>query len=616
LKGGTVQVDILGLEDRIINECALHESHFREFKSAVEGAPGAKQPRAVKAICRDIAEALVGFANADGGSLLVGVEDDGAITGVPHGPSEREAMLAAPNTYVHKDMTLPLVISTSVVVSGKIVLFFSVNKGVEEEYVLSDGRCVRRSDKETVPAAPKTIRLDRQELRSREYDRQFVDGASITDLDANMLNQLAKEYLQGLSGERYLQQLGLAEYDGEKLRLRRAALLMFAKDVRRWQPFCQVRLVVVPSEKLGTGESYRVAKDELLTGNITDLVSRAWEALRSLLTTETVLDSESRFIQRYSYPDSACQEALINAVAHRDYSIHRAIEIFLFTNRLEVKSPGLMLSTISLEDVLGGKGVHESRNSLVARVLRELKLMRELGEGIRRVIRLMDEHDLAPPEIQSEAGTFTICLSSSSVFSDKQLLWLDLFQNMNLTRYQKRILCLGIDGREITPHEIYQAIGSRDRDIYDREIKGLREAGVLISCRSNMEAKQLARKRNVHAQRIGRFKVNTPDPRDNEAARVPHWRKRNPRRCVYVTFIPHQMLENDVKELFSECGKVVEVVMPRNPYNDQPKGFAFVWFSEEASALKAIERFHGHRWFDRTLKVAKFEPTSARIERG
>jgi ATP-dependent DNA helicase RecG len=68
-------MDILLVADRVKNTITLGESHFREFKSALEGLSQAKRPRPPRQICSDIAEALVAFANADGGELLIGVED-------------------------------------------------------------------------------------------------------------------------------------------------------------------------------------------------------------------------------------------------------------------------------------------------------------------------------------------------------------------------------------------------------------------------------------------------------------------------------------------------------------------------------------------------------------
>ena len=76
--------DVLSLADKARNTLILGESHFREFKCTLEGRPVNKKPRLAKSICADIGEALVSFANADGGTMLIGVEDDGTIIGIPH----------------------------------------------------------------------------------------------------------------------------------------------------------------------------------------------------------------------------------------------------------------------------------------------------------------------------------------------------------------------------------------------------------------------------------------------------------------------------------------------------------------------------------------------------
>src|SRR5207249_10572823 len=111
--------DPLLLEERVRNTIQLGESHFREFKSALEGAPGAKRRRSVRRICGDIAEALVAFANADGGELLIGVDDNGDIAGVPHDDSEISDMIAATQTHVHPDAQLPVTTAAKLELDGQ-----------------------------------------------------------------------------------------------------------------------------------------------------------------------------------------------------------------------------------------------------------------------------------------------------------------------------------------------------------------------------------------------------------------------------------------------------------------------------------------------------------------
>ena len=405
--------DILLLADKVRNTLILGESHFREFKSAIEERPGNKKPRLTKSICADIGEALVSFSNADGGAVLIGVEDDGTITGIPHKEEEIQTMLHAINSHVYKDQQLPLNNVSKLVLEDKIILYFSVNKGTTMIYQLPDGRCVRRKDRSTMPASIDQIQFERQEIKAREYDSQFVDGAIVTDLDLRLLQGIADQYIKGLSIERYLQQIGLAEYAQNGLRLKKAALLLFATDIDRWHPRSQVRILKVKGNKLEAGEKYNVISDDIVKGNIFELILKSWEHLRSYLAYKTEFGTNSKFEQKYIFPEDAVREVILNAIAHRDYSIANAIEIYIFNDRMEIKSPGALLSTLTIKNLYELEGSHESRNPLIASVLRENKLMREIGEGMKRIFSLMQEQKLEKPELYSNGLWFRVTFSNN-----------------------------------------------------------------------------------------------------------------------------------------------------------------------------------------------------------
>ena len=405
--------DILLLADKVRNTLILGESHFREFKSAFEGRPGNKKPRLTKSICADIGEALVSFSNADGGAILIGVEDDGTITGIPHKEEEIQTMLLSINSHVYKDQQLPLNNASKLVLEDKIILYFSVNKGTTMIYQLPDGRCVRRKDRSTMPASIDQIQFERQEIKAREYDSQFVDGAIVTDLDLRLLQGIADQYIKGLSIERYLQQIGLAEYAQNGLRLKKAALLLFATDIDRWHPRSQVRILKVKGNKLEAGEKYNVISDDIVKGNIFEMILKSWEHLRSYLAYKTEFGTNSKFEQKYIFPEDAVREVILNAIAHRDYSIANAIEIYIFNDRMEIKSPGALLSTLTIKNLYELEGSHESRNPLIASVLRENKLMREIGEGMKRIFSLMQEQKLEKPELYSNGLWFRVTFSNN-----------------------------------------------------------------------------------------------------------------------------------------------------------------------------------------------------------
>ena len=504
--------DILLLTDKVRNTLILGESHFREFKSALEGRPDNKKPRLTKSICADIGEALVSFANADGGAILIGVEDDGTITGIPHSEEDIQAMLNSIHTHIYHHQQLPLNNANKLILDNKTILYFSVNKGTTMIYQLPDGRCVRRKDKSTMPASVDQIQFERQEIKSREYDSQFVDGASVTDLDVRLLQGIADQYIKGLSIERYLQQIGLAEYAQNGLRLKRAALLLFATDIDRWHPRSQVRFLKVKGNTLEAGEKYNVVSDDTVKGNIFELVIKSWEHLRSYLAYKTEFGTNSQFEQKYIYPEDAVREAILNAIAHRDYSIANAIEIYIFNDRMEIKSPGALISTLTVKNLYELEGSHESRNSQIARVLRENKLMRELGEGMKRIFSLMQEQELEKPELYSNGLWFRVTLSNKTIFSTKELEWLQQFEKFNLTKNQKQIVLLGLGDKEISSNDIFKAlnISNTETEKFTQEVTVLRKYGVLESFRTSEQAKNIAFKTKKNKKDIPRYKVKTP----------------------------------------------------------------------------------------------------------
>jgi len=336
-----------------------------------------------------------------------------------------------------------------------------------------------------------------------------VDGAFVNDLDLSLLQGVADAYIKGLSIELYLQQVGLSIYGTNGLRLKRAALLLFAKskEINRWHSRCQIRFIKVQGEKLESGEKYNVISDESVQGNIFDLWFRAWENLRPYLAYKTEFGSNAKFEQRYTYPEDACKEAILNAIAHRDYAIQNGIEIYIYNNRMEIKSPGALLSTLSLNNLYQLEGAHESRNPLIARVLRENKLMRELGEGMKRIFDLMNESELQKPVLYSNGLWFSVTLNNKTIYSNKQQEWLGMFSKHELNNNQKKIVLLGMDDKEISPADIQNGLNAIDLLTYNNEVTELRTKGLLIEIRNKIQAKSLANRKGVPRNQITRFKV-------------------------------------------------------------------------------------------------------------
>ena len=595
------EIDIVNLEERARTAIGLGESHFREFKSALHGPPNAKTPRPIKSIRRDIGEALVAFANGDGGELLVGVEDDGSITGIDTlSENDRASLRDSAHSQVHPQTPLPPIRTTTLELESLRVLYFSVHKSTSHVHLTSDGRCVQRRDLETLPIPPDDILLDRHERESREYDREYVDGATAADLNLELVKPVAQQISPGMSVEKCLQYLDLAEYIGPGLRLRRAALLLFADEPHRWHPRLQLRIIKVDGTEFRTGTQYNAKSDQTVTGNILELVEKGWEALRPQLV-QTRLGKDARFGSTVMYPEFACREALINAIAHRDYSEEgRGIEIYVFDDRMEIRNPGMLLSSIRIDDLVRLAGVHQSRNAITARVLREFGYMRELGEGMRRMFELMKLSELKAPDLCSDAGSFSVTLRHSTIYSSSQQLWLEQFDSFALGREQKAIVILGIDGNVISPQEIWDNLGIVDTEHYRQLVHSLQKLEILHSEVPKTRAQQEARRRRTSVRQIPRFTINVPQ-RVRPSARAADIATvtadvtstldpaPDPSATVWLGNLSDSTSEATLIEFVAPFGgEVQNVRIPKNRDTGRGKGYAFVEFatSEIAATLR------------------------------
>jgi ATP-dependent DNA helicase RecG len=180
------------------------------------------------------------------------------------------------------------------------------------------------------------------------------------------------------------------------------------------------------------------------------------------------------------YPQIAVREALINAIVHRNYAVEgRGIEVSIYQDRMEILSPGMLLSTISLEDIRNMKGVHESRNPLIARVLREVGLVREMGEGMRRIFSVMKSNALAEPEIENDTTGFSVTLNNKSLYDANVRLWLSGFDQHELSQNSLAVLALGYGGKEFSTQDIIDRLGIVDIDQVQQTVTPLRRYGLL-----------------------------------------------------------------------------------------------------------------------------------------
>jgi ATP-dependent DNA helicase RecG len=420
------------------------ESYYVEFKSAWSYGSEGKQPRDIKEVARDIGNALVAFANSEGGDLLVGVEDTGAITGIPW---EGDALGYLEQAARHQVREIDLGARVhNVVIDGQRVLLFRVQEYPAEAVVTADGRCLARQGPSSAPMRPQQISARRQDrLGELLYESQPVPGANLSDLNLDDLQHGVgvppQSHLLDLlhrSPETLLRYWNLVEQRNGSVVLKRAALLLFAREPLRWHPNNRIRLRRVHGSDAGYGRTLRT-RDHELAGPLPTILSLTSTFLRHSLDREAQQDL--LFAISQLLPWEAVQECLVNAVAHRNYAIDgQAIEILLYPDRVEFRSPGTLPAPITIEDLMLQKGVHRSRNPLIMRVLRDLGWARDQGEGMRRIFGSMRQMELHEPELAVEADTFVVRLSTRSLYDDSTQAWIASYGPFGLLPEERRYM--------------------------------------------------------------------------------------------------------------------------------------------------------------------------------
>lgn len=460
---------------------SLPEGQFFERKSAFDRSGSEVKRRNAPVLAREIAETLSAMANADGGELLVGMEDDGTVTGVPHPEGKTAMMLKAPGdrNYVQP----PLRFQAEIVRTeeGLALLHFRVEWS-PEVHRLADGRYVLRVNDANMPFPAEEIAALKTTKGQGLYERSYPPGASLDDVDLELVAALAPKLSSGGSPTAILEHYRLVENRNGRPVPCLACLLLFGKDPLRWHPRCGIDFIRWEGTERKHGAELNIVKRVRVEHPLAVLPERAFEAVQPHIRERQRLQ-DLFFTEKLEYPTFVWQEAVINAIGHRDYSIHGApIEVWMFDDHLEIRSPGLPPSPVTVEALNRKEHIHVSRNPLLVRVLAGLGYMRDAGEGIPRMFTEMEEEGFYPPRFGDVGRVFfQVALRNQPVYGRATMDWLRRFDDQQLTGDQKRLLAYAhAHGDRFTSREYQELVGL---DIYgaSKSIKELIHKGVARS---------------------------------------------------------------------------------------------------------------------------------------
>lgn len=431
---------------------ALREDQWFERKSNRVSGP-------------DLANTLIGFANAEGGLVVVGLWG-GTVEGVDH-----LAGRLADWQQAALDFTVPAV-------PCRPRLVECLNESSTPDHLLaievetSEKVHSNRRDEVFLRVGDENRRLtfaQRQELLydkgQATFEATVVAGAPRGDLDPDLLRSYA-DAVNHPDPDRLLAARGLVTRDGQ---LTVAAVLLFAEHPQTFLPEASVRVLRYRGTERGTGARQQLLDDVRIEGPIPVQLTEARQAIFDRLPTRRALTSAGRFERVGLVPQDAWLEAVVNAVIHRSYSIsgdHVRVEIF--DDRVEVESPGRFPGIAETGDPM--RITRFARNPRTARVCADLHFGQELGEGIRRMFEEMRLAGLADPAYHQTAGSVRLTLTSTPV--DREL-------EARLPKGSRDLVRIVRESGRTSTGDLVEASG-RSRPVVLRQLRALQEAGIVV----------------------------------------------------------------------------------------------------------------------------------------
>ena len=326
---------------------------------------------------------MVALLNAKGGRVYVGVDDDGSIHGLRDKSIDHQSKLIA-NAATHH-VTPPVgVFTENVATSEGVVIVVSVDEGTDKPYQASDGFFyVKRAEgNRKVSNRSELLRMF-QAARTVYAEPRIVEGSSLADLDRELFARFYREkYTAEPPGddEPLIRELTACRLMNEEA-LTVAGLLLFGTRPQYLLPEFVIKAVSFRGVDRAGTDYYDNRRFE---GNIATQYEQAMAFLRRW---NARIQNGGSFNEpgRSEVPDIVFEELVTNALVHRDYFVQDSVKVFIFDDRLEIRSPGRLPNSLTVEQIR--RGIHRERNQVIQSFAFDVLNYRGLGSGILRAIK-------------------------------------------------------------------------------------------------------------------------------------------------------------------------------------------------------------------------------------
>ena len=380
----------------------------------------------------ELKKEVVAFANTNGGTIYIDVQDNGEITGLENPDFVMHQISNAVRDSIRPDVSMFTNIEL-VMKESKNIIKITVQQGTKKPYYLTDkglkpSGVYVRSGTTSAPASEDAIRMmiKMTDGESFENNRSLIQDLTFASLNREMAlrqlecSQVQMKTLGILTGDDIYTNLGLLVSDQCKHSIKFA--------------------VFQGTDKL-------IFKDRKeLAGSLFDQLTDAFKTIDFYNGTKATFHELLRTDER-DYPEDAVREALLNAIVHREYAFSGSTIINLYSDRLEIISLGGLVSGMSLEAVM--IGASQARNEKLASLFYRMKLIEAYGTGISKIMSCYKGLHIQP-KFENVEGAFRVILPNihaqeMNVVEEKYLPILKLFEQQ----------------KEITRNDVEVALGVR-----------------------------------------------------------------------------------------------------------------------------------------------------------
>jgi ATP-dependent DNA helicase RecG len=362
---------------------------------------------------KDLTEEICAFANASGGVLLIGVDDNNNIHGADIDNGKRSSIQNSINE-INPHLTTEIY---SVEIDNKTIWVIEVNSGNQKPYALSGAIYVRQG-----PNTQKLTSVEQMRDFFQQSNRIYFDETPCIDFNKGV--DIDEEWFadfkidaklsQSVSNEQIINNLRL---NGENGALKNGGVLFFGKQPDQFIDSAVIRCIAFE----GVTKT-QIIDDKTFNGPLMKQYLQSIQWIRSKLNIRYEIEGVGPRNEIVEIPETVFKETIINALSHRDYYDKGAkITIEVFSDRVEISNPGGLTSAISPSE-FGTKS--HSRNPLIFGLFVRLNMVEQVGSGIGRIKNLLSEAHLPAPIFKTE-GIFSVVfqrinsLKSSEKSSEK-----------------------------------------------------------------------------------------------------------------------------------------------------------------------------------------------------